>query len=379
MNMNKNAMNRQVFSLPELIKTQFEDLEPSTRKVLSTPEIFSIQKIVLVGCGDSYAAALATKHVFEKLTKMPVEVVTAIELSRFYPQNQLGFAPLNPLVIAVSNSGEGARVGEAVQRAVKHNAFVLGITGNSASVLGRHASRVLPLHIPPFVSAPGIRSYVVSLIALLLLAIRLGEVRGNITMDHANLLRGDILSQGKRLESMLPLMDSKMNLLSEGWKMLEAWDFVGAGSDYASAWYGHAKIFEATGQYAMHINSEEWLHLNFFMRNTSKIATVVFANLKNPAISRTKEMIGYAKELKRPLLVISDGEAADFSIPEENIVQFPASAYDESVSIAQIAPIALLAGSVMTLLGEVDGRGCEGLWSFCQNGASVKKSEIILL
>ena len=62
---NENALVRQVLSLPELIEQQFNDMEQRSRTVLSTPEIFNIQKIVLTGCGDSYAAALATKHAFE--------------------------------------------------------------------------------------------------------------------------------------------------------------------------------------------------------------------------------------------------------------------------------------------------------------------------
>ena len=101
----ENALIRQVLSLPELIEQQYNDLEPKARKALTTPEIFGIQRIVLTGCGDSYAAALATKHAFEMLTNLPCEVVPAIELSRLYSRKQLGFAPCNPLVIAVSNSG----------------------------------------------------------------------------------------------------------------------------------------------------------------------------------------------------------------------------------------------------------------------------------
>ena len=109
----ENALIRQVLSLPELIEQQYNDLEPKARKALTTPEIFGIQRIVLTGCGDSYAAALATKHAFEMLTNLPCEVVPAIELSRLYSRKQLGFAPCNPLVIAVSNSGSVYRVAEA--------------------------------------------------------------------------------------------------------------------------------------------------------------------------------------------------------------------------------------------------------------------------
>lgn len=149
MNQASNAMCRQVWSLPELLRQQYENLEPACRKVLTTPEIFSIQRIVLTGCGDSHAAAMAARRAFENLTEIPTEVVPAIELSRYYDERQLGFAPNNPLVIAVSNSGGIARVGEAIQRAAAHGAFALGVTGNPDSLLGRSASRILPLSVPP--------------------------------------------------------------------------------------------------------------------------------------------------------------------------------------------------------------------------------------
>lgn len=35
-----SALRRQVMSLPELMRQQYADLEPKTRTVLSTPEIF---------------------------------------------------------------------------------------------------------------------------------------------------------------------------------------------------------------------------------------------------------------------------------------------------------------------------------------------------
>ena len=226
-----NAMCRQVWSLPELLRQQYGCLEPECRKALTTPEIFSIQRIVLTGCGDSHAAAMAVRYAFEALTGIPTEVVPAIELSRYYSESQLGFAPHNPLVIAVSNSGGIARVSEAIQRAVAHGAFALGVTGNPDSPLGRCASRILPLSVPPFESAPGTRSYLVSLLALLLLAIRFGEVRGRYTMDQAMDYRADLLAQADALERALPAMDEQIKRLAGEWKDLEAFDFIGAGPD----------------------------------------------------------------------------------------------------------------------------------------------------
>ena len=376
MNETSNVIRDQVFSLPTLLRQQYNDLEPKTRKVLTTPQIFSIQRIVLTGCGDSYAAGMAMQRVFERLTRLPVELVTAVDLARFYNEKRLGDAPNNPLVIAVSNSGSGARVGEAVQRARKHKAFVLGVTKSTETLLGQNSDAIVPLSIPSFPSAPGTRSYLVSLLALLLLAIRIGEVRGCYTMDHATSMRKDILDQADRLEEMLPSIDMHMLDVAKRWKHLEAWDFVGAGSDYATAWFGQAKVMEATGQYAMHINSEEWLHLNFFMRKSTQLGTVVVASADNAALSRTKEMLSYAKILQRPLLLVTDSIQQDV---EGTQVLYPARAVVDSLSLFQFVPISLLVGYVMQLIGEEHGRGCTGLWEFCQGGAAVKNSAIEIL
>jgi len=373
-----NAMRRQVFSLPQLLKEQYEDLEPKTRKCLTTPEIFSIQKIILTGCGDSHAAAIAAKYAFAALTGIPTEVVSAIELSRYYPENQLGFAPRNPLVIAVSNSGSVARVGECVRRATEHHAFTLGITGNSESVLAENSSRVLPLKVPPFEASAGVRTYAVSILSLLLLAIRIGEVRGRYTMDTAMEYRNDILKQAELLEKMLPEIDHEIMLTSEEWKDMEAFDFVGSGPDYATAFYGQAKIFEATGRYSMYVNTEEWMHLNCFMKNYSRIGTVVICGKESPAKSRAGEMIRYAeRDLHRPLLFISDERDAD--LQEVKQVITPKSSFSFGGILTGFIPVALLAGNIGGINGEKDGRGCEGNWSFCKDGAAIKNSEIIIL
>lgn len=373
-----NAMRRQVYSLPELIRNQYADLEPKTRSILSFEEIFSIQRIVLTGCGDSHCAAMAVKHTFEELTCLDVEVVPALDLSRFYPDKKLGFAPKNPLVIAVSNSGGVARVGEAIQRAVKAGAFALGVTGNRESLLGQSVTRVLDLNVPSFESAPGIRSYLVSVITLLLLAIRIGEVRGRYTMDQANEYRKDILRQADALEQMLPAMDAQIEEIAQVWKDYDAFDYAGAGNDYAAAWFGHAKTFEACGKYAMCINVEEWLHLNFFMRNVDRIGTVVVCSGRNRAIVRAKEMIAHAaRDMGRPTVVVTDAPES-FEGLGATVVAVPQTDYDYSGALTNYVPAALLMGYINVLIGETYSRGCKDNWAFADHGNGIKISQMVL-
>lgn len=361
----------QVYSLPELIRQQYMDLESKTRSVLSTPEIFRIMRIVLTGCGDSFAAALSVRDAFMELTGLSVEAIPAIELSRSFPENYFGWAPDDPLVIAVSNSGCVARMNEAVRRASVHGAFTLGVTGNSSSPLAKASNRILELSVPPFESAPGTRSYAVSLVALLLLAIRIGEVRGRYTMDKGMAMRLDMLRQADLLDRMLPEIDSKMQNLASDWIGMEAFDFIGTGMEFGTAWYCHAKILEMLGKYSFFQNSEDWLHTNLFLRKNETTAAVVFCDDRNPALGRTLELIGYAKDLKRPLLVIGDG------LPES--IQVPKSDYYFNSCLTDFVPVNILANYIADIIGEEDGRGCKGVWSIAEGAKCIRNSEIRII
>lgn len=374
-----NRLRQQVFSLPEMIQQQFDDLEPKVRTVLSTPDIYSIQRIIITGCGDPYAAGLSVQTAFKQLTHVPTEVVPIIELSRYYPSNQIGTSPINPLIIVVSNFGEVARVCEAAERMKQLGGFVLGITERPNSSFTKFADRTLNIELPAFPSAPGTRSYVADVMALLLLAIRIGEVRGNYTMDTAALYRNDLRGQGQRLAELLPSMDSSALRIAEQWCNIPAFDFIGSDLDYGAAWYSCAKVFEAIGKFAMHNNTEDWLHTNFFIRDVKNIASIIFTSKHSPAFSRTSELINYNQLLTRPFLVVSSGESELFQCSADNFIAVPDADFEFNRIITQFSPVNLILGYIQKMIGEEDGRGCTGLWDFCNNGKSVNDSKIVIM
>lgn len=214
--------------------------------------------------------------------------------------------------------------------------------------------------------------------ALLLLAIRFGEVRGRYTMDQAMDYRSDLLKQADILEQALPAMDEKLRDLAAEWKNMDAFDFIGAGPDHAAAWFGQAKIYEACGNYAMCINTEEWLHMNFFMKNVDRIGTVLVCAGNSPALSRALEVAHHAaQDMGRPLLVVTSGENR-FAPQGCHVVSIPAAKYSHNEVLTQFAPICLLAGYLGEYLGEEDGRGCKGPWQFAEGGRGITQSEIIV-
>lgn len=369
--MYNSPMRNQILSISELIKEQYEDLEPKVRKLFPTPEIFNFQKIILTGAGDSYAAALVGKYYLEHFAGLQTEVVSAMDLARNYEKNTLYFSPQNPLVIAISNSGKVTRIGEALERTKKWGAYNVAITSNSDSYVGKACERHLITKIPSMQASPGVRSYLVSMMSLVLLAIRLGEVRGKMTMDQANELRQNI----RDLTYDMANITSTIDTLTPEWADFTGYDFIGDGADYGNVLYSNAKILEAAGKYAMYVNTEEWLHLNFFLRKNETTGTVLFVNKRNGGYSRETEVLDYIGQLGRPALVITDTEL-DLKNDKIKVIQFEDNPFNPLI---QWIPAALLASNIAEKIGEEDGRGTKGPWSFAQDGAAVQQSKIEIL
>lgn len=372
-----NPMRRQAYSIPDLILQQYELMEPRIREALTFEEIYSLQHIIITGCGDSMAAGMAVKQSFEMLTGMPIDVIPAIDVARFFPAKRVGGAPNCPLVITVSNSGRVSRVKEAIERMNALGALTLGLTSGRQTPLGSVCQKVIDTSIPSFESAPGVRGYLASLEALLLLAIRIGEVRGKYTMDVANGYRKDIKKCADRISQSIEAVDDKVCRIAESWKEFGGFDFVASGMDYGSAWYGHAKMIEAAGKYSMHINTEEWLHLNFFLKDVNTTGTVLVVDDENRALGRTEEALHYMQVMKRPLMVITDKE--DLDVPDECLVVVPATESVVTSPFMYFIPLALLAGYIGLMSGETYSRGFRDNWAFAEDASAIWQSKIELV
>lgn len=72
---------------------------------LPMKEIMDARRILITGCGDSYAAGIAMKPLLEEMLQMPVDVMRAVEFSRHLPSSCLEEGPGSPLVVLISVSG----------------------------------------------------------------------------------------------------------------------------------------------------------------------------------------------------------------------------------------------------------------------------------
>ena len=370
-----NAMRRHVYSLPDLLRQQLPKAVQSTAGIFTPAEAKGFTRIILTGCGDSLAAALAVRDAFTFYTGLETQALPAMEISRSLPRSLLEDESL--LLIPISTSGGVARTAEAALRSKESGAFVLALTGNLQSRLSRWSSRSCFLELPPFESAPGTRNYMLSLMGLLVLALEIGKLRGNLSPEQARFHLDCMAAQAEGLEALLPEMDKKALEAAMAWRDLEAYDLVGSGSDYGTALFSQAKVFEAVGRYAMVNNTEDWMHMNCFLRRADRIGTLVLCAGSNPAAGRVSEMLTHtAGDLMRPLLFLTNEPAAFRWADPARTIPLPRSADRFSGILTQLAPISLLFGYIGQMLGEEDGRGCRDRWSFCRDGGAVRGSEI---
>ena len=47
--------------------------------------------------------------------------------------------------------------------------------------------------------------------------------------------------------------------------------------------------------------------------------------------------------------------------------------------LTQYAPICLILGCIMDMIGEVDGRGCQGVWHIAQGAKCIRESKMEIL
>lgn len=363
-----NSLRRQSYSLPDMLKEQFEDLKSQIGELFGKEEIRKINRLILTGCGDSYGAGLTLRFALEEMVSLPVELVSAMDFSRYYATERITD---KTLVIVVSISGNGFRIKEAVKKADACGAMTLAVTKNKDSDIGNLAEKVLLLSISPFEGGPGNRTYFSSLLALLLFGIFAGEKRGVHDEAKSRYYYDEIRRQGELLRELLPTWEEPLFWLAKDWKEMTGFDFIGSGMEYGSAWFGHAKILEITGAFAMHINSEEWFHMNNFVKNIEKCGTIFIACAKAPGYDRTKEAVRYSLRLGRPTLVITDHEAEDFGA-DASCIRVPSASFLPAMALTQYVPVCILAGYMGAMLGERNCRGCLGPWSFAAGGAFIK-------
>ena len=205
---------------------------------LTDEELREIQRIHIVACGSAYHTGVTAKYVIEGLVRIPVEVEVA---SEFRYRNPI--MDTKDLVIVISQSGETADTLEAVRESHKRGLKVLGIVNVVGSSIAREADSVMYTWAGPEISVATTKAYSAQLVALYLLAMKLGRVRGTIDDALFARLLEDIQALPDQIELLLGQKEKLQHFANRYVAAKEVF-FIGRGIDYAIALEGALKLKE---------------------------------------------------------------------------------------------------------------------------------------
>lgn len=364
----------QIDSLGSLVAGETQRLADLHRLSLQVPDIYGLRQIILTGSGDSYIAGLAAAPAIRAWTGLPVQVMVSMEASRYVDAGVPPLAGRNRglLVVAISNSGEAARLVEATQRLRNLGALTLALTANPQSRLGKAAEIVSEVTTPPSAPAPGTRSYVASMIALYLLGLRLAEVLMCMTMDQANALRREIGDLAAPLDAAAKSLKGPVASVADTWASASVCDCLGSGPSLASASFAAAKLVEAAGLHASAQDAEEFHHLNYFVADVKHAPALVFAPANALSATRSRELCATLVGLGRPFAVVTD----DSKTTDSNHVLGVPTVREWFAPLLHAVPASLLAAELAERHGIVHYRGHTGPWSGAV-GANLVRNSVI--
>ncbi len=202
------------------------------------PKIVQANRIIIIGCGTSWHAALVGEYLIEEYARVPVEVELASEFRYRKPI-------INPgdVVIAVSQSGETADTLAALKMAKAKGALILGICNVVGSSVARETDAGVYTHAGTEIGVASTKAFTAQVTVLTLFAFKLAKERGQIDQTLYELLIREMLAIPDKVQTIL-MAHPNVRAVAEKYKDAADALYLGRGYLYPVALEGALKLKE---------------------------------------------------------------------------------------------------------------------------------------
>ncbi|MGQ9916253.1 MAG: glutamine--fructose-6-phosphate transaminase (isomerizing) [Bryobacteraceae bacterium] len=318
---------------------------------ISPAQFRSFRDARIVACGTSWHAALVGKFMIERLARIPVEVDYGSEFRYRDPLVGPG-----TLTILISQSGETADTLAAQREAKRKGSPTLAICNVMGAMMSREAAGVLMTHAGPEIGVASTKAFTAQLAALFLLAMYLGQLRGELDAAASRELARQLLAIPAKMERLLAQERPYDELVKH---LFKASDFLylGRGIHYPIALEGALKLKEISYIHAEGYPAGEMKHgPNALIDETLPVVVIATADPSDPAsLLRLGKTLSNIEEVKarggRVLAVATEGMEAAARRSDEVLWVPPAP--ELLLPLLEVIPLQLLAYHIAVR------RGCD--------------------
>ena len=214
-----------------------------------------IDRIIMVGCGDSITSMEGVRYAYESLLKIQVETQQALNFAYYYH----GFVNEKTLVIALSSSGATTRVVEAMMVARQCGAQTLCLSNTPGSTLMVECDRGILIHAER--KGWPTQSSTAAMATLLQFLIDFADASG-IDPEKVKHYQETLDSLPALMRKALDVSDKKIHEIAIKERDRKFYLFAGGGPCYSAAVFGSAKVKECSPDQALTMQMEEFHHYN---------------------------------------------------------------------------------------------------------------------
>jgi glucosamine--fructose-6-phosphate aminotransferase (isomerizing) len=287
----KHFMLKEIYEQPRAIadtlagRLREEDADVYLEDLkLNDAALGKIDKIFIIACGTSWHAGLVGKFYIEKLSRIPVEVDIASEFRYRDP-----ILNERTLTVLISQSGETADTLAGLREARSKGAKTICICNVVDSSIARESNGVIYTHAGPEIGVASTKAFTTQLVALYLLALKLGRVRGTLDQPRCRELIGALVTLPRKVEEALQF-DVTIENIAKAFMNARDFLYLGRGNQYPIALEGALKLKEISYIHAEGYPAGEMKHGPIALIDEQMPVVVLVPNFSIVSCTRARRL-----------------------------------------------------------------------------------------
>lgn len=255
-----------------------------------------VDNIEIIACGTSYNAGTIGKYFIENVAWLPVTLTHASEYRYSSPVTH------NPLIIAISQSGETADTLAAVREARKRGFLTVAITNVVGSSITRTADFTLFTRAGPEIGVAATKTFTAQIIVLYMIGILMRKARSGNTGEVEE-IESSIRSINRTIQRVLQDTE-KIREIATFLSKASTIFFIGRNINYPAAEEGSLKLKEISYIHAEAYPAGELKHgpLALLTKETPVVALIASDHVREKMYSNVGEVM--AREA--PVIIVAE-------------------------------------------------------------------------
>jgi glucosamine--fructose-6-phosphate aminotransferase (isomerizing) len=231
-------IHEQPRAIRETIAGRISEIDGDVRLKLgmSEEEIKGLERVTIIACGTSYHAGMLAKNLFVRAAGLPVDVEVASEFLNLQARQRT-------LLIGITQSGETADTLLALKKAKTCGGRSLAITNVVGSTVTELVDGTIYTRCGPEIGVAATKTFTSQLVAVILLAIRLGRARAHLTPDQARKMLIELTKLPGLVQRVLEKRE-EIRKIAERYANASCYFFIGRDYLYPISLEGALKMKE---------------------------------------------------------------------------------------------------------------------------------------